>query len=58
MAKLTRHLPLTEVEEFRKKFPKTEKLSYSIYYTHDGKITKIETENKEILKYAKSLGLK
>ena len=55
--KLKRDLPLTEIEEFHNKFS-GKKLSYSIFSNSDGKITKIETENKEILKYAKSLGLK
>ena len=57
MMKLKRDLPLTEIEEFHNKFS-GKKLSYSIFSNSDGKITKIETENKEILKYAKSLGLK
>jgi|TARA_R100001530_G_scaffold132956_1_gene105821 hypothetical protein len=56
MKKLKRDLPLTEIQEFHQKFP-DKKLSYSIFSDNNGRIISIETDNKEIIKYVKQIGL-
>ena len=48
----------TEVQLFNEKFPRTNKKnSFYIEYDANGKILAIESENKDIIAYAKKLGL-
>jgi len=48
---------VTEIDSFLKKFPRT-KFSYIVVSNMSGEITRIESQNNNIQKYAKDLGLK
>ena len=48
----------TEVQLFNEKFPRTNKKnSFYIEYDNNGKILAIDSKNKDIIAYAKKLGL-
>jgi hypothetical protein len=55
--KLEKNVSATEQSEFNKKFPNKNK-SYRISFDVMGNILSIDTKDKEILAYAKTLGLK
>ena len=52
----------SEIEEFNTKFPRSKlhknKIRVGITSTPDGKIISIDTNDKDIIAYAKKLGLK
>ena len=48
----------TEMQIFKERFPRTDKKnSYYIEYDGSGKIRSLESKNKDILAYAKEIGL-
>jgi len=53
---LKKNKPLTETEEFIKKFPKGKK-SYGLLSSINGEIIECKTDDKKILDYVKKLGL-
>jgi hypothetical protein len=56
--KFTQHLEKTQAEKFLDKFPNNIKNAKSyIMKSRDGKITSVETEDKDIIDYVKSLGI-
>ena len=52
---LKKDKPLTELQEFIKKFPRGKK-SYGLTSSVNGEIIECKTDDKEILEYCKTLG--
>jgi hypothetical protein len=56
---LTKEKPLTEIEQFLKEFgDKEPPPKYKVVANANGEIFSITSTNKDIIKYAKQLGLK